>query len=126
MPFIHIQSLPMPEDKDPAAALERIAGQFSRQTGIEQRHVTVTWQYFQPQHYVRGKWSGPCFDPQRHQVLVDLLVPDFNDAAAVERMMQSIASALEEILQLPQASVFIHTRHAASGMVMDVGEIVRW
>jgi hypothetical protein len=33
---------------------------------------------------------------------------------------------MEEILQLPQASVFINTRYAAAGMVMDASEIVRW
>jgi hypothetical protein len=35
-------------------------------------------------------------------------------------------TALEEILRLPQACVFINTRYAATGMLMDAGEIVRW
>lgn len=126
MPFIHIKSLPISDDNDSSAALKQIARRFSQQTGIEQRHVTVTWQFFRPQHYVCGDASGHRFDPQRHQILVDLVVPDFNDSTAVETMMQSIASALEENLQLPQACVFINTRYAASGMVMDAGKIVRW
>jgi hypothetical protein len=126
MPFIHIQSLPMPDDTDPSEALELVARRFSQQTGIEQRHVTVTWQFFRPQHYLRGEESGDRFDPKRHQILVDLLVPDFNDAAAVKTMMRSIASALEENLKLPQACLFINTRFAAPGMVMEAGEIVRW
>lgn len=88
--------------------------------------MTVTWEFFQSQHYLCGEDSGHRFDPQRHQILVDLLEPGFNNAANVETMMQGIASALEETLQLPQASIFINTRYAASGMVMDAGEIVRW
>jgi hypothetical protein len=116
----------MPEGMEPAAALKQISRRFSRQTGIEQRHVTVTWRFFRPQHYLCGEDAGSRFDPRHHQILVDLLVPDFNDSAAVEMMMQRLASALEEILKLPQASVFINTRYARSGMVMDSGEIIRW
>ncbi len=126
MPFIHIKSLPFSDDKNPSSVLEKIAKRFAQKAGIEQRHVTVTWEYFQPQHYLCGAASGVRFDPRRHQILVDLIVPDFNSAADVETMMRSIASSLEELLQLPQACVFIGARFAASGMVMDTGEIVRW
>ena len=106
--------------------LEQLSLRFAEANGIDKRHVTVTWEYFQPQHYRFGGVSGDAFNPQRHQVLVELLVPDFNDAPTVAAMMQNIATALNEFLSIPEKAIFIHTRFAASGMVLDAGEIVRW
>ena len=126
MPFIHIKSLPPVDDPDISEVLKQLSQRFAEANGIDERHVTVTWEYFQPQHYRFGGVSGDALDPQRHQVLVDLLVPDFNDAPTIAAMMQSIATTLEEILSIPGKAIFIHTRFAASGMVLDAGEIVRW
>jgi phenylpyruvate tautomerase PptA (4-oxalocrotonate tautomerase family) len=126
MPFIHIKSLPLKDSHDVPEAIQHLSKQFAMRHGIDERHVTVTWEYFEPKLYLFGGVTGRQFDPGRHQILVDLLVPDAQDAAAVKRMMTSIVSLLTEILHLPEKSIFINTRYARSGMVMDAGEIVQW
>ena len=126
MPFIHIKSLPFTGGEALPGIIKRLSTHFSEQTDIEARHVTVTWEFFKAQHYLFGGVSGDAFDPQQHQVLVDLLVPDFNNANTVEKMMRAIATSLTQTMKLPKQGLFINCRYAGSAMVMDAGEIVRW
>ena len=63
---------------------------------------------------------------ETHPLIVDLLIPDFNDHNQVQRMMRSIATSLSEELDCPMNRVFINCRYARSGMVFDDGEIVEW
>ena len=126
MPFIHIKSLPLRQGEDLPRAIKDLADYFSEHTQIEERHVTVTWEFLEPHHYLAGGVAGEWFDPLQHQILVDLLVPDFNASHTVEKMMTTIATALMQSLQLPKESIFINSRYTGSAMVMDAGDILRW
>lgn len=126
MPLIHIRSLPMKAELDVPAVLKEISSRFSREVGIEERHVTVSWDYFLPGHYRVGGAGGDTFDAGKHQILVELLVPDFNSRQTVARMMISLARALAAAADLPEGCVFAHCRYARSEMVMEGTEVLRW
>ncbi len=126
MPLIHIRSLPMEMPLDMPAVLEGISSRFCRDVGVEERHVTVSWDYFRPGHYQVGGAGGDIFDARKHQILVELLVPDFNGKETVAGMMKSLGKALAASTGLPEGCIFIHCRYAQSEMVMEGTEIVRW
>ena len=126
MPLIHIRSLPIEEPRDIPTILKKISSRFCREVGIEERHVTVSWEYFQPGHYLVGGAAGSSFDPRIHQILVELLVPDFNDKQSVAGMMKSLANALALYANLPENCILIRCHFARPEMVMEGTEVVRW
>ena len=126
MPFIHIRSLPLGEKADIPRVLRKVSSRFAADTGVAERHITVTWEYFPSGHYLFGAQSGAAFDARRHQILVELLVPDFNAEETAAQMMRSIALALTQTLNLPNKCIFIHCRYAHANRVMEGTEVVQW
>jgi phenylpyruvate tautomerase PptA (4-oxalocrotonate tautomerase family) len=126
MPFIHIRSLPFDKSFDMATVLEGLTKDFAKGTGIGLEHVTATWEFFAPGHYaVAGKAAQ--YQPQdSHPVLVDLLAPDFNSAATVEKMLTTVSASISKHTKVAATNIFINHRQAHSGMVFDAGEIVEW
>lgn len=126
MPFIHIRSLPFERPIDVPGVITRVGREFAERNGIPLEHVHTTWDFFRPGHFAKGD-EVPEFQPEApHSVLVDLLTPDFNDAAAVEAMLTSLAGSLSRHARIPIRKIFIHHLPARSGMVFDDGEVVRW
>lgn len=126
MPFIHIKSLPF---KTPFAIkdiIENITKDFSEETGIELEHITVTWEYFIENHYAVSGKTASHQPKTSHPILVDLLAPDFNPPANIERMLQTIAKSIFERANIPINNIFINYRKAHSGLVFDGGEVVQW
>jgi phenylpyruvate tautomerase PptA (4-oxalocrotonate tautomerase family) len=126
MPFIHVRSLPFDESFDVGAVLEDLTEDFAKGTGIGLEHVTAIWEYLPPGHYaVVGKATQ--HQPQdSHPVLVDLLAPDFNSAATVEKTLTTVSSSISKHAKVPITNIFINHRQAHSGSVLEAGEIVRW
>ena len=114
MPFLHVRALPM-DGLDAAAAVRSVSTEFARDAGVDERHVTVTWQTL-------GAESAAGGQP----VLVDLLAPDFNDEESVAAMLRAAASAVARAAGVGEERVFVDFRGARSGHVFDGGEIVRW
>ena len=112
MPFVHIRSLPPTRPQfDAAAAAERVRAELAAAAGIEEEHVTVTWEFAVAQASARPL------------VLVDVLAPDFHPPERVEAMIRSVAaSAAREA----GVEAFVSFRAARSGHVFDEGDIVRW
>ena len=126
MPFIHIKSLPPAEPLDTAALLEQLSADFAAATGIGVEHVTATWEWLEPGHYAVGGKVAREQPAGSHPLLVDLLVPDFNAADDVERMLIAIADSLATRAGVARDNIFINQRDARGGRVFDAGEIVRW
>ena len=126
MPFIHIRSLPPAEEPDTSALLEGLCADFARDTGIGIEHVTATWEWLEPDHYAVGGKAASAQPAGSHPLLVDLLAPDFNAGADVERMLVAIADSLAARAGVARDNIFINQRDARSGRVFDAGEIVRW
>ena len=126
MPFVHIKSLPFENKSHVAATLRQISRQLADTNNIDQRHITVTWEYYESQHYLGSGAAGARFDPQHHQIIVDLMVPDFNNAASVETMMHTIATTVMQAMDLPENCIFIRCQLVPSGHVMEGGHIVQW
>ncbi len=126
MPFIHVTSLPFDPPLDTRLAVETVSKDFAADTGIALEHITVTWNYLAPGcQAVAGKTTD--YQPENtHPVLVDLLVPDFNDAGTIERMLESAAAGISIHAKVDIKNIFINCRHAHSGMVFDAGQVVRW
>ena len=118
MPFIHIKSLPLDETVDVDATIQKLSSSFAAANNIGIEHVTVTWEFFA--HHAEGGEAGS------DQIIVDLLVPDFNAADAIEKMLVSIAKDLSELIEVSIDNVFINARQAHTGMVFDSGEVVKW
>ena len=126
MPFIHIRSLPFEESFDAPRVLKQVSREFSELTGIAIEHITVTWQFLEPEHYaVAGEIA--YFQPKdSHPLLIRLLVPSFNSPKNIEFMMEHIANIVSKLTSLPKDNVFIHTELAHSQQVFDSGSIVSW
>lgn len=126
MPFIHIKSLPFDNPFQAKDVLASITADFAASTGIDLKHVTVTWEFFQPGHYaVAGKVAES--QPQNsHPVLVDFLAPDFNNIEMIAKMLSCIAESISKRTEIPVQNIFINHRQAHSSYVFDAGEIVRW
>ncbi len=126
MPFIHIKSLPFKPPLPMNGVVEGITRDFSTRTGIDIEHITATWDFMEPGHYAVAGQAASSQQTWSHPVLVDLLVPDFNTAEAIEEMLLAIASSISERTGVPAGNVFINCRKAVSGQVFDGGKIVRW
>jgi phenylpyruvate tautomerase PptA (4-oxalocrotonate tautomerase family) len=126
MPFIHVKSLPFDPPLKVSAVIEGLTKDFAKGTGIGLEHVTATWEYLPAGHYaVAGKAQSHQPDTA-HPVLVDLLSPDFNQPAQIEKMLRAVASSISKRAKVPITNIFINHRHAHSGMVFDAGEVVQW
>lgn len=126
MPLIHVSSLPFPEPLDTAAVLSGLTERFAAESGIDREHVTATWMYFQPGHYVVAGQAPRTQPPDSHPLLVDLLVPDFTTAARVEALLPIIANTLADLTGQSAQNIFINCRKAVSGRVWDDGGVARW
>jgi phenylpyruvate tautomerase PptA (4-oxalocrotonate tautomerase family) len=126
MPFIHLKSLPFSTYFDAASALEGVTRDVAKETGIGLEHVTATWDFLPPGHYAVAGRAVSRQPRGSHPILVEVLVPDFNSAAKVRKMLHAVASSISRRAKVPVANVFINLRQARSGMVFDAGEIVRW
>ena len=126
MPFIHIRSLPFDRAFKPAAVLTGMSKDFAAATGIALRHVTATWSFIEPGCYAAGGVTASSQPADSHPVLVDVLAPDFSPSQAIQGMLETIAASIAKRARVPRENIFIHYRRAHSGMVYDVGQVVRW
>jgi phenylpyruvate tautomerase PptA (4-oxalocrotonate tautomerase family) len=126
MPFIHIKSLPLDSAVKVSAVVEGITKDFARRTGIEIEHVTATWSFFSQGHCAVAGKAADQQPENSHPLLVDLLTPDFNDAAQIEKMLLVAAKSISKRAQVAINNIFINHRQAHSGMVFDDGEVVHW
>lgn len=126
MPLIQITSLPFETPPDIPSVIKGISTDFAKNASVGIEHVTVTWTFFPPGHYVVGGVSAQYQPMQSHPVLVDLLAPDFNSADQVEKMLNAISVSIAKRSKLPIENIFINYRQAHAGMVFDSGQIVQW
>jgi hypothetical protein len=106
--------------------VEGLTRDFAEGAGIDLEHVTATWEFLPPGHYAVGGKAQAHQIQTSHPILVDLLSPDFNDAALVEKMLHTVAVSISKRARIPVSNIFISHRYARSGMVFDAGEVVRW
>ena len=126
MPFIHVKSLPFNSHFDTSAALEGITRDFAKETGIGLEHVTATWEFLAPGHYAVAGRASSRQPRGSHPVLVELLAPDFNPGAKIEKMLAAVASSIAKRARIPVTNIFVNFRRARSRRVFDAGAIVRW
>ena len=124
MPFLHVRSLPL--EAEVGAAVSAVSRAFAEQAGVAEEHVTVTWDVLAPRAYAHAGATAARQPADSHPVIVDLLAPDFNDAARVEEMVRAAAAAVAREAGVGAGNVFVNAREARSGRVFDGGEIVRW
>ena len=126
MPFIHVRSLPLAGSFDAGDAVRAITRDFAVGARIEARHLTVTWELIEPEHYAHAGHTAAGQPAGSHPVLVELVAPDLHDDESVERMLVAAADAVARQAGVPRENVFVEHRAARSGHVFDGGEIVRW
>jgi hypothetical protein len=126
MPFIHVKSLRFAKSFDFAAVLEGVSRDFARETGIGLEHVHATWEFLKAGHYAAAGKTRDRQPKSSHPLLVDLLSPDFNDARAIETMLECVASSLANRTGIARSTIFVNHRRAHSGMVFDGGSVERW
>jgi hypothetical protein len=112
MPFIHTKSLPLENRNSVPDVINNISKSFQEDTEIEEKHITVTWEYYESNHYSFGGLLGKMHDFKIHQIIVDLLIPNFNDKNMIKKMMTSISNNLSEGMGCPCDRIFIHCRFA--------------
>lgn len=126
MPFIHVRSLPFAESFDGDTVVENLTRDFSRESGIGLEHVTATWEFLPAGHQAVGGKSAKYQPNDSHPVLVELLVPDFNSAEKIGKMLLAVAASISSHTTIKIDNIFINCRRAHSGMVFDAGEINFW
>ena len=126
MPFIHVRSLPLAGPFDVGVAVRAISREFARAAGVEERHVTVTWETIAPDHYAHAGALAAAQPDGSHPVLAELVAPDLHDDPSVDRMLRAAAEAVARQAGVAPGNVFVEHRAARSGHVFDGGEVVRW
>lgn len=126
MPFIHIKSLHLKTPIDVAQIIRGINHDFAEATAIPLHHVHTTWEFLPPGHYAKGDQSPERQPKANFPILVDLFIPDFNDAETIELMLTTLSSSLSNRSGHPRDNIFINTHLAKSGQVFDDGSIVYW
>ncbi len=126
MPFIHVHSLPFSPTFNVHSVVEGMSKDFAQEMGVALTQVTATWEFLQPGAYaVAGRTAGTQpFDS--HPVLVDLLAPEFNDAATIASMLNAVARSISVRTGMPITNIFINYRQAHSDRVFNAGEVVHW
>ena len=126
MPFVHVRSLPVPPPFDATLAVRAVSAEVARAAAVDERHVTVTWQTLAPGHYASGGETAAEQPRATHPVLVDLLAPEFYAEERIEAMLRAVAAAVSREARVADENVFVDFRSAASGRVLDGGDVVRW
>jgi len=126
MPFVHVRALPLEGDFDPGAVVRAISAEIAQAAGVDEKHMTVTWHTFAPDHYASSGITAPTQPPASHPVLVELVAPDFIPPEQVEKLLRATAAAVARCARVSPENVFVEFRGARSGQVLDAGEIVRW
>lgn len=126
MPCIIVKALPLEDPGRIPAILQAISRRFAEAAGIEQLHVTVTWETLAPGCYAKGGKVADRHDFDTHPLMAELFVPDGNDEETIAFMLHTLAEILSEEVGFPIHCQFIHCRLAKSGHVYDDGEIPTW
>ena len=126
MPFIQIKSLPLDQPTQIPEVLCALNRNLAQRCGIDLNHLHSTWEYFDSGHYAKGERVPSCQPSARQPILVELLTPDFTEAAAIRTMLTTIAATLAENLPFSYDNIFINHRPAHSGTVFDDGRIIDW
>ena len=126
MPFIHIRSLPLAGRFEAGEAVRAISRHFAAATGTDERHLTVTWQILEPEHYSQAGRTAPKQTSDSHPLLVEVLAPDLNEQDRIEGMLAATARAVATQAGVSPDNVFVDFRAARSGRVFDGGEVARW
>lgn len=126
MPFVHIKSLPFKPVFEVDKVVEAISKDFAKGTELELEYVSVSWAFFPVGGYAVEGIAKAYQPKESHPLLVDILSPDFNPQAQVERMCRVVAESIEKHTGIPHYNIFINHRQAHSGMVFDAGEMVWW
>ena len=125
MPFVHVRSLPVPPPFDAALAVRAISADLARAAAVEERHVTVTWQTLAPGHYASGGETA-AEQPAHRTLSWSRLAPGFYAQGRVEAMLRAVAAAVLREARVADDNVVVDFRPAASGRVLDGGDVVRW
>ena len=126
MPFIHIRSLPIAAGFDAGRAVRAVSSEFAAALALDERHVTVTWQTLEPDHYASAGQTAATQPPGSHPVLVELFAPDFNAPERVETMLEVAAGAVAAQAAVEPGNVFAEFRPARSGRVFEEGRLAHW
>jgi hypothetical protein len=116
----------MADGFDVRAAVLGISADFAAATGVEERHVTVTWQELGPHAYAAGGVTAAVQPASGHPVLVDLVAPDSHGGERLEACVEAAARVVAQRAGVDPDGVFVVARPASSGGVFDAGAIVRW
>jgi hypothetical protein len=106
--------------------VKEISAAVAGEAGIDEEHVTVTWDYLQPGHYAHAGATAAEQPEHSHPLLIAILAPDQHPADRVERMLRAAAASTADATGVDPANVFVESRAARSGEVFDGGDIVRW
>jgi hypothetical protein len=106
--------------------MRQLSSRFAKEMDMQENNIAITWEVLKPDSYLNNGGLATEQPQDSHPVMIDLLVPDFNSQPRIEKMMECIVELLSVTLGIPVGNIFMHCRLAASGMVLDKGEIVKW
>ncbi len=126
MPYIRITSLPFNPPLAIDQVLVRVSEDFSQQMGIALKHISVSWHFFEKNHYVVAGNASEFQSKQSHPIMVTILAPDFTQQPTIEKMLFSVAKSLARLTGVDEKNIFITYQAARSGQVFDNGQLVHW
>ena len=126
MPFIRIKSLPLEASTSPADLVVGISADFAQKLAVDEKHISVTWEIFQSDHYASAGGLAKTQPLDHHPLLVEILAPDFNEKGTIKKMLEVTAESISRHSGIPESNIFINFTPARSGMVFDDGQLVHW
>ena len=123
MPLVQIKSLPLSDATRVPDVLRQVSARVARDTGIDEEHVSVTWEYYRPGHYAYQGQVAERHGEAAHPIVVEVSAPDFNDRDSIAAMLRAVAAGLADAGIVPEARVFAIYRPVQSGNVLDEGQV---
>jgi phenylpyruvate tautomerase PptA (4-oxalocrotonate tautomerase family) len=125
VPIVRISALPQPGGVEPERALAAVTHALADLLGEEPSGSWATWTEIPPGRYAEGG-DAPALQPAAtHPPLVDVIAFEGRPPDVVERMLTTVAEALERELGLGRGNVFVRYVEATDGRLYTGGSVVR-
>lgn len=126
MPIINISSLPQPQLGEMSQVLVNLNVRLAEEVGIAIKHLSSSWQFIEPSHYVDGNIICTAQPNDSHPIRAEVVLPTLLPQKKMQILLGVTAQYLSEISQLPIDNVLVYASRLQSGEICENGKILAW
>lgn len=123
MPVIQIRALPQKSGVDKDQVLKTLCAEVAHCMQIPVQKVWANWETLE--HYTEGNSAVLQQPESTHPPIVQLILFEGRSVALIEKVLESIASTLCNVLKLQPGNIYIFYTEAKAGLLHTGGKIRR-